>query len=75
MSTLPNSEGKLILTEDEIATMRAIDSAVVLGKTTEKISNVSVRLYEQGVVEKSGEGQLVLTARGRKLLRASNMQG
>jgi Mn-dependent DtxR family transcriptional regulator len=67
-------DGKLILTGEEIAAMRAIDSAVALGQSTEKIADVPQRLFEQGVVEKSGGG-LVLTGRGRKLLRASNLQG
>jgi Mn-dependent DtxR family transcriptional regulator len=68
-------DGKLILTGEEIAAMRAIDSAVALGQSTEKIADVPQRLFEQGVVEKSESGGLVLTGRGRKLLRASNLQG
>lgn len=72
---MSNTEEKLILTGEEIAAMRAIDSAVALKQSTEKITNVPPRLFEHGVVEKrEGEG-LMLTGKGRKLLRASNLQG
>ena len=75
MPTLPNTEEKLILTEEEIAAMRAIDSAVALGQLTAKIPNISKRLYDHGVVENSEGGYVSLTVKGKRLLRASNTQG
>jgi hypothetical protein len=75
MSTLPQNGEKFIPTEDEIAAMRAIDSAVALGQLAAKIPNVSKRLYDHGVVENNQEGLLVLTVKGKRLLRASNTQG
>jgi hypothetical protein len=75
MSTLPQNGEKFIPTEDEIAAMRAIDSAVALGQLTTNIPHVSKRLYDHGVVENNQEGLLVLTVKGKRLLRASNTQG
>lgn len=75
MPTLPHNEEKLILTEDEIAAMRAIDSAVALGQRPAKIPNISQRLYDHAVVEDNAEGHLSLTVKGKRLLRASNTQG
>jgi hypothetical protein len=72
---MPMPEEKLKLTEEEITAMRAIDSAVALGQSTANIANVSPRLFDHGVVEKGEGGGLVLSGKGRKLLRASNMQG
>ena len=72
---MSNTGEKLILAGEEIAAMRAIDSAVALKQSTEKIANVPQRLFEHEVVMRSENGQLVLTGKGRKLLRASNLQG
>jgi hypothetical protein len=72
---MPTPEEKLKLTEEEIIAMRAIDSAVALGQSTAHIANISPRLFEHGVVEKGESGGFVLSGKGRKLLRASNMQG
>lgn len=75
MSTLPQHGEKFIPTEGEIAAMRAIDSAVALGQLTATIPNISKRLYDYGVVENNPEGYVVLTVKGKRLLRASNTQG
>ena len=72
---MPDLPEKFTPTEDEIAAMRGIDSAAALGQVTAKTPNVSSRLYDYGIVGKDKDGHLVLTVKGKRLLRASNTQG
>jgi hypothetical protein len=75
MDNLPPAEGKFKPTEDEIAAMREIDSAFALGLNTAPVPNVPQRLYDHGIVTKADGERLTLTVKGKRALRASNMQG
>lgn len=75
LEDLKNREVKFVPTEDEVAAMRGIDSAAALGQSTATVPEISKRLFEFGYVGKDEHGQLVLTVKGKRLLRMANYQG
>ena len=60
---------KIEWTADERVALQAIADSPALGQKTVKEPNVSKRLLDQGYVTKDASGHLVITVKGKRLLR------
>jgi Mn-dependent DtxR family transcriptional regulator len=57
------------LTDDEFQALQGIADAPALGIETAKEPNASKRLFDHGYVTKDESGHLVITIKGKRLLR------
>jgi hypothetical protein len=65
-------EHEIEFTRDEVLAMQGINNAPALGETTATEPHVSKRLVDHGYVTNDESGHLVLTVKGKRLLKAAS---